>query len=89
MGCYWCYSSDFCSKPHLDDSRYACLFLNFKEWRTDKIPARLVNGWGTGMLNAIVPVWATETAEHKSRGQFVAIEFTLNIFGVVVAYWIE
>ncbi|KAK4696833.1 hypothetical protein P7C71_g1140, partial [Lecanoromycetidae sp. Uapishka_2] len=53
------------------------------------ICARLVNGWGTGMLNAIVPVWATETAEHKSRGQFVAIEFTLNIFGVVVAYWIE
>ena len=41
------------------------------------------------MLNAIVPVWATETAEHTSRGQFVAIEFTLNIFGVVFAYWIE
>lgn len=41
------------------------------------------------MLNAIVPVWATETAEHTSRGQFVAIEFTLNIFGVVIAYWIE
>ena len=53
------------------------------------ILARLVNGWGTGILNAIVPVWATETAEHKSRGQFVAIEFTLNIFGVVVAYWLE
>ena len=41
------------------------------------------------MLNAIVPVWATETAEHTSRGQFIAIEFTLNIFGVVVAYWLE
>ncbi|KAI9872744.1 MAG: hypothetical protein M1830_001237 [Pleopsidium flavum] len=53
------------------------------------ICARLINGWGTGILNAIVPVWATETAEHKSRGQFVAIEFTLNIFGVVVAYWLE
>lgn len=53
------------------------------------ILARLVNGWGTGILNAIVPVWATETAEHKSRGQFVAIEFTLNIFGVVIAYWLE
>ncbi|KAL8731504.1 MAG: hypothetical protein Q9166_003350 [cf. Caloplaca sp. 2 TL-2023] len=51
--------------------------------------ARLINGWGTGILNSIVPVWATETAEHKSRGQFVAIEFTLNIFGVVVAYWLE
>jgi MFS family permease len=34
-------------------------------------------------------VWATETAEHTSRGQFIAIEFTLNIFGVVVAYWLE
>jgi sugar porter (SP) family MFS transporter len=53
------------------------------------ICARLINGWGTGILNAIVPVWATETAEHKSRGQFIAIEFTLNILGVVIAYWLE
>ena len=53
------------------------------------ICARLINGFGTGILNAIVPVWATETAEHTSRGQFIAIEFTLNIFGVVVAYWLE
>jgi MFS family permease len=42
-----------------------------------------------GILNAIVPVYATETADYTSRGQFVAIEFTLNIFGVVVAYWLE
>ncbi|KAL2841960.1 general substrate transporter [Aspergillus pseudodeflectus] len=53
------------------------------------ICARLVNGVGTGILNAIVPVWATEAAEYTSRGQFIAMEFTLNIFGVVVAYWIE
>ena len=53
------------------------------------ICARLINGWGTGILNAIVPVWATETATHTSRGQFIATEFTLNIFGVVVAYWME
>ncbi|KAL1583441.1 hypothetical protein WHR41_07597 [Cladosporium halotolerans] len=51
--------------------------------------ARLINGWGTGVLNAIVPVWATETADHTSRGQFIAIEFTLNIAGVVLAYWLE
>lgn len=51
--------------------------------------ARFINGIGTGILNAIVPVWATETAEHTSRGQFIAIEFTLNIFGVVLAYWLE
>ncbi|KAK9479790.1 general substrate transporter [Lipomyces japonicus] len=51
--------------------------------------ARLLNGVGTGILNAIVPVWSAETAEYKSRGQFIALEFTLNIFGVVVAYWLE
>ncbi|KAJ5815166.1 hypothetical protein N7474_006943 [Penicillium riverlandense] len=51
--------------------------------------ARVFNGIGTGVLNAITPVWATETAGHTSRGQFVSVEFTLNIFGVVVAYWIE
>ncbi|RSM14882.1 hypothetical protein CEP52_001041 [Fusarium oligoseptatum] len=45
------------------------------------ICSRAVNGIGTGILNAIVP--------HTSRGQFIAIEFTLNIFGVVVAYWLE
>ncbi|KAI5298957.1 GTPase-activating protein [Ascosphaera pollenicola] len=55
----------------------------------DSKPGRLINGFGTGILNAIVPVWATETAEHTSRGSFLAIEFTLNIFGVVVAYWLE
>ncbi|KAK5167443.1 uncharacterized protein LTR77_007142 [Saxophila tyrrhenica] len=51
--------------------------------------ARVFNGVGTGILNAITPVWATETASHTSRGAFVSIEFTLNIFGVVVAYWLE
>ena len=68
--------------------------------------ARVWTGIGTGILNAITPVWATETASHTSRGAFgmlsrlpdprvraksftVSIEFTLNIFGVVVAYWIE
>jgi MFS family permease len=51
--------------------------------------ARAFNGVGTGILNAVTPVWATETAAHTSRGQFVAFEFTLNIFGVVVAYWLQ
>ncbi|PHH89605.1 hypothetical protein CDD83_5670 [Cordyceps sp. RAO-2017] len=44
--------------------------------------ARLLNGIGTGVLNAVTPVWAAETAAHTSRGRFIAVEFTLNIFGV-------
>lgn len=63
--------------------------LSSKELRLISSSARFINGIGTGILNAIVPVWATETAEHTSRGQFIAIEFTLNIFGVVLAYWLE
>ena len=51
--------------------------------------ARIVNGIGTGHLNAIVPVWSAEVASHTSRGAFIASEFTLNIFGVVAAYWLE
>ncbi|KAI0698285.1 general substrate transporter [Cytidiella melzeri] len=51
--------------------------------------ARVINGIGTGILNAIVPVWSAEVATHTSRGAFIASEFTLNIFGVVIAYWME
>lgn len=38
--------------------------------------------------NAVVPVWSAETSHHTSRGMMIAMDFTLNIFGVVVAYWI-
>ncbi|KAK2612018.1 hypothetical protein QQS21_001983 [Conoideocrella luteorostrata] len=50
--------------------------------------SRFLNGIGTGILNGIVPVWASELSDHASRGTFIAMEFTLNIFGVVVAYWL-
>lgn len=51
--------------------------------------ARVINGIGTGHLNAIVPVWSAETSLFSSRGLYIAFEFTLNIFGVLVAYWLE
>ncbi|KAI7860436.1 general substrate transporter [Circinella umbellata] len=52
------------------------------------ICSRIITGVATGYLNAIVPVWSAETSPASSRGMFIAMEFTLNIFGVVVAYWI-
>ncbi|KAI9480590.1 MAG: general substrate transporter [Benjaminiella poitrasii] len=52
------------------------------------ICSRIITGIGTGHLNAVVPVWSAETSHHTSRGQMIAMEFTLNILGVVVAYWI-
>ena len=41
--------------------------------------------WILYTRNAIVPVWSAETSHHTSRGMFIAMEFTLNIFGVVIA----
>lgn len=52
------------------------------------IVSRLINGIGTGILNATVPVYGSELADYESRGMFIAMEFTLNIVGVVVAYWL-
>ncbi|KAG2208006.1 hypothetical protein INT46_010372 [Mucor plumbeus] len=52
------------------------------------ICSRIITGIGTGHLNAVVPVWSAETSHHTSRGAMLASEFTLNIFGVVVAYWL-
>ena len=53
------------------------------------ICSRIITGIGTGHLNAIVPVWSAETSHYSSRGMFIAMEFTLNIFGVVIAVSIE
>ncbi|KAJ5737916.1 uncharacterized protein N7483_003041 [Penicillium malachiteum] len=52
------------------------------------IISRLINGIGTGILNATVPVYGSELADYESRGMFIAMEFTLNIVGVEVAYWL-
>ena len=40
-------------------------------------------------MNVAVPVWSAEVAHHTSRGAFIALELTLNLLGVVVAYWME
>lgn len=52
------------------------------------IVSRLINGIGTGIMNETVPVYGSELADYETRGMFIAMEFTLNIVGVVVAYWL-
>ncbi|KAK8861342.1 hypothetical protein IAR55_002161 [Kwoniella newhampshirensis] len=51
--------------------------------------ARVISGFGTGGLNAIIPVWSSELAEHNGRGAILAFEFFLNIAGLAFAYWLE
>ncbi|OCF45048.1 hypothetical protein I317_01099 [Kwoniella heveanensis CBS 569] len=51
--------------------------------------ARVISGFGTGHLNAIIPVWSSEMASHDGRGAILAFEFFLNIAGLAFAYWLE
>ncbi|OCF78294.1 hypothetical protein I204_00232 [Kwoniella mangroviensis CBS 8886] len=51
--------------------------------------ARVISGFGTGHLNAIIPVWSSEVADHNARGSILAFEFFLNIGGLAFAYWLE
>ncbi|EGG10976.1 uncharacterized protein MELLADRAFT_92386 [Melampsora larici-populina 98AG31] len=51
--------------------------------------ARVITGFGTGNLNAIVPVWTSEICHHTNRGAALGFEFFLNILGLVIAYWTE
>lgn len=88
MGNLWCYAAVFGSEPYMDD--LCATDQRLGHWslgkNSDLEVLRVATNADRCQLpqNAIVPVWATETAEHTSRGQFIAIEFTLNIFGVVV-----
>lgn len=49
------------------------------------IGARLVNSIGTGILNGIVPAWASELSDYTTRRTFIAMEFTLNISSCATA----
>lgn len=44
--------------------------------------ARIIGGVGCGHLNAVVPIWTSELADHRLRGAFVAVEFTLAVGGI-------
>jgi MFS family permease len=88
LGVDWCRIAMF-SSEHRMVSAYATVLCCVFTHGFRMCCARVINGVGTGVLNAIVPVWSAEVATHTSRGAFIASEFTLNIFGVVVAYWME
>lgn len=55
-----------------------------KDRKLTRREARVFNGIGTGILNAITPVWATETASHTSRGAFGRFEHTNTTLSLVL-----
>ncbi|RMZ07090.1 hypothetical protein D0864_02082 [Hortaea werneckii] len=53
------------------------------------IVGRIVAGLGNGMNTATIPVWHSELTKATDRGKSLSIELTINIFGVMTAYWVD
>ncbi|EYE92302.1 uncharacterized protein EURHEDRAFT_517850 [Aspergillus ruber CBS 135680] len=53
------------------------------------IVGRIVAGVGNGMNTSTIPVWHSELSKAASRGKAIAIELCINIFGVMMAYWVD
>lgn len=51
--------------------------------------ARVITGCGTGIYNAVVPVWVAELSKHDKRGQAIGFEFVFNILGLALVYWLS
>lgn len=41
------------------------------------------------MNTSTVPMWQSETSKPHRRGQMVMIEGSLNVFGVMISYWLD
>ncbi|KIW38969.1 hypothetical protein, variant [Exophiala oligosperma] len=53
------------------------------------IAGRLISGLGNGLNTATIPVYVSETAPSHRRGRMVAIQLSIVIFGIVLAYWLD
>ncbi|KAI5797750.1 general substrate transporter [Geopyxis carbonaria] len=53
------------------------------------IVGRIVAGIGNGMNTSTIPVWHSELSKARNRGRELAIELAINIFGVMLAYWVD
>lgn len=49
------------------------------------IVGRIVAGLGTGLNTTAIPMWHVESSEGAQRGKAVTMELVLNIFGIVIA----
>ncbi|GAA6026522.1 hypothetical protein JCM10207_004277, partial [Rhodosporidiobolus poonsookiae] len=53
------------------------------------IVGRIVTGLGNGLNTATIPILQSETSKAHHRGRAVVIEMATNIFGVMLAYWVD
>jgi sugar porter (SP) family MFS transporter len=53
------------------------------------ITGRIIAGIGTGIETTMIPIWVSECAMQSGRGSYIAIQMSVVLFGLVVAYWID
>ncbi|KAH7383776.1 general substrate transporter [Pyrenochaeta sp. MPI-SDFR-AT-0127] len=53
------------------------------------IVGRIVAGLGNGMNTSTIPVWHSELMKANDRGKGLCIELAINIFGVMLSYWVD
>lgn len=53
------------------------------------IVARVVSGFGMGMINSTAPVFMAEFAPKATRGIYVCAQLSTLNFGIMLVYWID
>lgn len=43
----------------------------------------------SGLNTSTIPIYVSETSKSHRRGRMVAIQLSIVIFGIVVAYWLD
>ncbi|WVQ78647.1 hypothetical protein IAT38_000734 [Cryptococcus sp. DSM 104549] len=51
--------------------------------------ARVVSGYGNGLLTSTVPAYQSECSKPHRRGQLVLAEGSLITFGIMISYWVD
>lgn len=57
--------------------------------RAHMIVARIVSGFGMGMINSTAPVIMAEFAPKATRGIYVCAQLSTLNFGIMLVYWID
>lgn len=53
------------------------------------IIGRIVAGLGNGLNTTTIPIWQAETAKASQRGALIVFQLVTNIFGIVLADWMN
>lgn len=53
------------------------------------IAGRVIAGIGTGMETSFIPIWVSECAQAAHRGALVAVQLSIVLFGLSLAYWFD